>query len=355
MEKSGSKRVVITGVSGYLASWVLKYFLESDQNFEIRGTVRDSTNVAKVNPLREAIGADFDCVELVSADITDKKAIDKAVEGCHYVIHTASPVLERAPKDPELLYKPAVEGTQAVLEACRKHKVERLVVTSSLITIVDYDKLEDEDTVTEKDWLESFDPNSPYPESKLRAEKAVWKFLEELPEEEKFDILTLHPGFILGPLLFKNNSVSPNFGAKVMQGKMPGIPDIHLLMVDVRDIAMAHLLAVTSGAKTGRYIVNEDHHPGISIGEIFYEEFGKYGYKPNRKKLKHCLVKLAACCIKDVRPVLKYWGKKVSADHSKSVKELGMKYRTQRETIVDMGYSLIEHGMVKDRTKKKKS
>ena len=108
------EKVVITGVSGFLGSWVLKKFVEQGQ-FSIRGTVRDPNNEKKVAPLREFIGAEeFKNVELVAADLLDDASMDKAIEGCQYVVHTASPFFEAQPKDEEKVIKPAVEGTLSV-------------------------------------------------------------------------------------------------------------------------------------------------------------------------------------------------------------------------------------------------
>lgn len=154
--ESSSKKVCITGVSGYLGSWVLKTFLDSSENFSIRATVRDPENSAKIQPLQDALGEKFSEVELVSVDLTDNSSIDKAIEGCDYVIHTASPFPARAPEDPEEVIRPAVEGTKAVLEACHKHKVDRLVVTSSCLSILDWVKKGNGDVVTEEDWFENY-------------------------------------------------------------------------------------------------------------------------------------------------------------------------------------------------------
>jgi len=50
--------------------------------------------------------------------LLDPKSIDEAVKGCDFVIHVASPFLLDRPKNEDVLLKPAVEGTRAVLEAC---------------------------------------------------------------------------------------------------------------------------------------------------------------------------------------------------------------------------------------------
>ena len=112
--ESTREKVVITGVSGFLGSWVLKKFVEQGQ-FSIRGTVRDPNNEKKIAPLRECIGEEeFKNIELVAADLLDDASIDKAIEGCQYVVHTASPFPDSQPKDEDKLIKPALEGTLSV-------------------------------------------------------------------------------------------------------------------------------------------------------------------------------------------------------------------------------------------------
>ncbi len=91
VESTTKPKVVITGISGYLGSYVCHTFLQ-DGRFQIRGTVRDPGNEAKVEPLRMAFGDKFSELELFKADLLNPESLDKAIEGCDYVVHTASPV-----------------------------------------------------------------------------------------------------------------------------------------------------------------------------------------------------------------------------------------------------------------------
>ena len=150
------QKVCITGVSGYLGSWVLKAFLDCDHKFDIRATLRDPQNKEKIDPLKESLGDKFSEVELVAADLTDPESLDAAIEGCDYVVHTASPFPAKPPKNEDDLIKPAVEGTKAVLNACRKYNVKRLVVTSSIAAILDYSRDISGTVCNEDQWLENF-------------------------------------------------------------------------------------------------------------------------------------------------------------------------------------------------------
>ena len=73
---------------------------------------------------------------LVEADLNDKDSIMNAIKGAHFVVHTASPFPLKPPKNEADLINPAVNGTLAVMEACRVNKIKRVVITSSIASIL---------------------------------------------------------------------------------------------------------------------------------------------------------------------------------------------------------------------------
>ena len=84
----------------------------------------------------KALGEElFGRLEIVEMNLLNEKQIDKAVEGCDYVIHVASPFPYKEPKNEEDVIEPAFKGTLYVLRAAYKHKVKRVVLTSSVATI----------------------------------------------------------------------------------------------------------------------------------------------------------------------------------------------------------------------------
>jgi dihydroflavonol-4-reductase len=159
MEAIGVK-VLITGVTGFLGSRVLESLLKDKSNYQVRGTVRSLAG-EKMKPIKEVFEKDLDRIEFVEADLLDAESLDNAVRGCDYVIHVASPFVIESPKDENVLIKPAVNGTRAVLEACLKHKVKRLIVTASTACIVD-PNLEDKKEFNEDDWPEISKKIRPY-------------------------------------------------------------------------------------------------------------------------------------------------------------------------------------------------
>lgn len=62
---------------------------------------------------------------------------------------------------------------------------------------------------------------------------------------------------------------------------------------------------------------------------------------------------MIAPCVSEIGIVIKQWGKNGQCSNEKSKKKLGMKYIPLSQTVVEMGYSLIEQGFVPDKINKK--
>lgn len=78
MVESSKQKVCITGISGYLGSYVCHTFLQ-DGRFKVRGTIRDPNNEARVAPLKNAFKDKFDEIELFAADLMKPESLDLAI------------------------------------------------------------------------------------------------------------------------------------------------------------------------------------------------------------------------------------------------------------------------------------
>ena len=178
MVESSKPTVVITGITGYLGSHVALVFLK-DGTYNVRGTVTDTKNPAKIEPVRKAFGELFHKLTLIEADLNNKESIFAAINGADFVVHTASPVPLKPPKDENELIRPAVDGTTYVMEACHANKVKRVVITSSSASIYECNP-EDrhiDGRFTEKNWSNpNGDHIGAYSKSKTLAELAAWNF-----------------------------------------------------------------------------------------------------------------------------------------------------------------------------------
>ena len=219
--------VTITGISGFLGSHTTLVFLK-DGGYRVRGTVRDKNNEAKIAPLRAAFGDLFNQIELVEADLMDKDSLTRAVAGSTFVVHIASPVALSFESEEESV-TPAVNGTKAVVEACHANGVRRCVITSSILACQTFSVADRPANLTfnETHWS---NPDKPEPmgllfKSKVLAEKAAWEYQASLPESERFEIVTILPGWINGPPLRTEDFASGMFVKTLLTGAMEKIDD----------------------------------------------------------------------------------------------------------------------------------
>ncbi|XVE90418.1 hypothetical protein DITRI_Ditri20bG0076400 [Diplodiscus trichospermus] len=233
MSEEDRKVVCVTGASGFIASWLVKFLLQ--HGYTVKATVRDPNDPKKTEHLLALDGAK-ERLHLFKAELLDEVAFDSLVDGCIGVFHIASPcIFSVNVKDPQAeLIDPAVKGTLNVLGSCAKvPSIKRVIITSSLAAVMFAGK-----PLADNLW---------YILSKTLAEKAAWKFAEE----NGIDMVTIHPGMVIGPLLQPtlNTSVEPILNLIGAEN----FPNETLPWVDVRDAANAHILAFESLLACGRY------------------------------------------------------------------------------------------------------
>lgn len=342
--------VLVTGASGYLGSWIVRYLLEAGHT--VHGTVRDPGKPSGLQHLHKLAADHPDQLKLFKADLLDEGSFDDAMRGCELVMHTASPFLLTGFTDAEAaLVRPALEGTRNVLQSVnRTESVKRVVLTSSVVAI--YGDAKDAKQVpggifTEEHWnTTSSVDHQPYSYSKTVAEQAAWEYQSA---QDRWDMVTIHPGLVLGPSLTNaSGSTSLTTMKQFADGTLlAGAPDLYSGVVDVRDVAEAHLRAGFTPEATGRYLVNADSVSLPRIGKILRERFGEF-YAFPRITVPKFVVSL-------VGPLLGYTrnfidlnvGYKLRFDSSRSRSELGLKYRAIEDTIADHFQQMIDDGVVK--------
>ncbi|KAJ3786733.1 D-lactaldehyde dehydrogenase [Lentinula aff. detonsa] len=276
----GSK-VLVSGANGYIAAWVVRTLLE--KGYAVRGTVRSEEKGTHLKKIFAGYGEKFETV--VVEDITKEGAFDEAVKGVHAIEHTASPFHFKA-DDPQELIGPALNGTRSILKsALNESSIRRIVVTSSSAAILSI--LPERKVFTELDWNEqsieevkqgkNASQVSKYRASKTLAEKAAWDFYEASNTNRSWDLVVLNPPFVFGPIIhdvsspaalgtsagdWYNSVVRPDMGGKTIEA----ITTIGGGWVDVRDIALAHVLALQKQEAGGERLL-------ISKGEFVYQDF----------------------------------------------------------------------------------
>lgn len=84
-----AKPVLVTGGTGYMASWIIKMLLED--GISVNATVRDPSDAGKVQHLTYIADASEAQLKLFKSDLLDPGSFDDPMQGCELVIHTASP------------------------------------------------------------------------------------------------------------------------------------------------------------------------------------------------------------------------------------------------------------------------
>ena len=343
--------VLVSGASGYVACHVIKQL--QDAGYRVRGTVRSLKNETKCQPIRDLCPNAAHPIDLVEADLLDANSWSKAVEGCTYVLHTASPLPAEDPKDDDELIKPAVEGTLNVLRAAKDAaSVKRVVVTGSLASVVGGLCGENGKTYSEEDFHDpESKPMQAYPKSKLMAEKAAWDFVKA--DDVKFELAVMNPGFIIGPPLGGNaDSTSVTVIKQLMHREMPMIPRLNMPCVDVRDIARAHVIGMTLPEAAGKRhcLVNE----GLwfkEIAEALKEEFGSQGYNVPTGEAPKFMLWIMGRFNKSIRMILPSVNAKSTYNTERMRDVLKIEPIASKKTLVDMTYAAIEKGFVKKTSK----
>jgi nucleoside-diphosphate-sugar epimerase len=340
--------VLVTGATGFIAQHCVLQLL--DAGYRVRGTARSASRAAQIAEALRPHLADPGSLErltVVAADLTADGGWAEAVEGCRFVLHVASPIPAAPPKDEQELIGPARDGALRVLKAAKRAGVERVVMTSSLAAVlygVERDKV-----FTEKDWSNVNGGSiGAYEKSKTIAERAAWDFAKA----EGVELATINPGLVLGPVLGNDLNTSSEAVAKLMNRDFPACPDLHFAMVDVRDVAAAHVAAMTApGAAGERFLCAGGDHSLREVAEILGRRFGTQGYRVPTAHLPAFAMKLFALFDKTARLALNDLGRPQSIDNSKIRRVLGWQPRDLEEMVVDNAESLIRHGLLKKRTK----
>jgi nucleoside-diphosphate-sugar epimerase len=338
--------VLVTGASGFVAMHCIMQLLKD--GYRVRGTVRNAKRAARVTDVLKKY-ADVSRLSLVEADLSSDAGWQNAVTGCEYVLHVASPVPRKPVKHADELIAPARDGVLRVLRAAAAAKVKRMVMTSSTAAVFYGHKRDGSKTYDERDWsdLGSSDVG-PYEQSKTLAERAAWEFVESRPEGERFELVTLQPGLVLGPVLGNEEfSISGEVIRKLLAAELPGCPDLGWAPVDVRDLARAHVTAMTQPeAKGQRFILALEHTPWLNIAQILLRRFGPQGFKVPTRRVPNWLLKTIALFDKTAGLAVPELGKRQDVSCQRAKEVLGFQPRDVETMVVDMADSMIQLGIV---------
>ncbi len=340
--------VLVTGGSGYVASWIVRYLLED--GYTVRATVRDPRKAKGLEHLHALKAEHPGKLTLWRAELLEPGSYTEAMAGCELVIHTASPFLLGKVRDPQAqLVDPALEGTRNVLTSVDETaSVKRVVLTSSVVAICgDNIDMRGRERFTEDDWnTTSSLEHQPYPYSKTLAEREAWRMAEC---QDRWDLVTINPGLVLGPSL-TTASKSGTFRTMASftdYSLAAGAPALEMGVVDVRDVARAHIAAGFTPGAHGRYITNAETMSMLDIGKALRARFG---YRPSfpLTVAPKPIIKLGAPIAGMTRKFIELnVGYPLRFDNGRTVKELGITFRPGAESVTEQFQQMIDDGVVR--------
>ncbi|MET1467748.1 SDR family oxidoreductase [Staphylococcus aureus] len=287
-----NNKVLVTGGTGFVGMRIISRLLE--QGYEVQTTIRDLSKADKVIKTMQDNGISTERLMFVEAALSQDEHWDEAMKDCKYVLSVASPVFFGKTDDAEVMAKPAIEGIQRILRAAEHAGVKRVVMTANFGAVGFSNK--DKNSITnESHWTNEDEPGlSVYEKSKLLAEKAAWDFVEN--ENTTVEFATINPVAIFGPSLDAHVSGSFHLLENLLNGSMKRVPQIPLNVVDVRDVAELHILAMTNEQANGkRFIATADGQINLlEIAKLIKEKRPEIAQKVSTKKLPDFVLSLGA-------------------------------------------------------------
>jgi len=337
--------VLVTGGSGFVGAHCIIALLRAGHR--VRTTVRSRARDGGVRDMVRAGGADPEGIEIVAADLMHDDGWPEAVDGASYVLHVASPLPVRQPRDENELIAPARDGALRVLRAARDAGVRRVVLTSSFAAI-GYGGRDPGRPYTEEDWTDLTARDlTPYVRSKTIAERAAWEFIAR--EGGTLELAVVNPVVIFGPALGPDVSASIEVLLALLNGRAPAVPPGTTTGVDVRDVAELHVLAMTHPDAAGeRFLaVAGDPITFHDLAMLLRDRLGADARRVPTRVLPGWLVPAGALVNSQLRAVAPQLGRQRGASHEKATRMLGWMPRPPEEAIVASARSLVELGLVK--------
>lgn len=250
------KRVLITGADGFIGSHLTETLVK--EGAKVRAFVYYNS-FGKWGWLDESPQQLIESVEIFSGDIRDAKRVEQATDGCQIVFHLASLIaIPYSYQAPESFVQTNIGGTLNVLQACRTHRVDRLIHTSTseVYGTAQYVPID------EKHPLQG---QSPYSASKIGADMLA----ESFHRSYDLPVTIMRPFNTYGPRQ-SARAVIPTILSQIFQDKS----EIHLgALQPTRDLnfvedTVSGFLASAESASTIGHIVNVGSGREISIGDL---------------------------------------------------------------------------------------
>lgn len=308
-------KVAVTGGSGVVGSAVVRHLV--DAGHEVRALARSPF----ARETLDGLGA-----ETVNGNVLDAASLRTLASGAEIVYHVAG-VNQLCAADPDLMWRVNVEGTRAIMTACRSEGVRRLVHTSSAVTIGEVGgAVATEETPHRGFFL------SGYERSKHEAERVV------LSEADGLDVVSVNPSSVQGP---GRSTGTGRILLAAANGNLPFAFETTFSLVDIDDCARGHILAAEKGVSGKRYLLSGATLTMHQAMRLVSEETGRHiapwFVTPEAVKGVAAVIEVAFSLLRR-HPLFCREAARVMLhghryDGSRATRELGLEYTPVAETI----------------------
>jgi dihydroflavonol-4-reductase len=251
-------KAFVTGATGFLGSHVARVL--GEQGADLRLLVRSTSNLRNLEGIK---------AETATGDLRDSSSLEKGMSGCDTVFHVAADYRLWV-RDPAEMYRSNVDGTKAILDAARKHGVRRVVYTSSVATVgfTGNGHPADEDSP-----VSLADMIGPYKRSKFMAERLAME-----AGGSGMHVVVVNPTTPVG-----EQDVKPTPTGRIvvdfLKRRFPAYVETGLNLVDVRECAVGHVVALEKGRTGERYILGGEN---LTLKQIL-DKLGEISGLPSPK------------------------------------------------------------------------
>ena len=329
------EKVLVTGASGFIAEHCIIELLKN--GYSVKGSLRSMNREQEV---RDAVKTETDDtkLEFCKLDLLEDDGWEDAMWDCDYLMHVASPFVIEDPKDENELIKPAKEGTLRALNAAKKAGIKRVVLTSSVAAVNSHMMSGTSDHTTWTDINSKY--VTPYQKSKTIAEKAAWDFYNNQDNSNKMELAVINPGGVMGPQLGNDlGGASTQIVSQLISGKFPMIPALSFPFIDVRDVAILHLKAMTTPEADGKRFIAAHSEPTwmYEVAEVL----SAAGYeKIKLKKAPSFMLKLIGLFDNKTKSLVPMLDKYVPCDNSQTVKVLNWEPMPWEQAFIEHAKSI---------------
>jgi dihydroflavonol-4-reductase len=231
-------KIFLSGATGFVGHHVAEAL--ASQGAKLRMLIRKTSNLSHL----EGIPG-----ETHLGDLTDPQSLRPALAGCDAVMHVAADYRLWI-RDPEAMYRANVEGTRDLLRLAREGGVKRFVYTSSVATM---HFRRDGLVINEDTPVSLADMVGHYKRSKFMAEQQAIAAAQDGQR-----VIILNPTTPIGPCDFRPTPTGQIF-VDFLNGRFPAYMDTGMNLVDVAEVARAHVAALTKGQSGHRYILGGEN------------------------------------------------------------------------------------------------